>query len=155
ANESVLNVTAVFLNSPAIKAEAHSSHVFLHQGGTGIGGVALVAARSQTRTVHDSVAILARRFEPEAFDKSAHPQSSVIGLIIDEKFAVVRHSRVDVSNDQQLLQPVYPHLFPDIEQPIKAPFMILSLIDGAYGSRNVQVVGIFLKKPSYAVGINR
>jgi len=254
---SVLDVTAVFRDSPATNATAHYAHVILNQGGTGVGS-ALARARSgvepyfefqvekpavqvpgtgsplypdalrsasvegdvqaqfvvnedgnievstfkilkatndlfagavraalpsmrfrpaEARGKHvrqlvqqafqfkldgprppsgttgrlaDSVAAMARRFEPAAFDKRATPGSSVIGLLIDRNGAVIHHARILVPDNPKNLRVLMPRLFTDMEQADKAPLQVMSVADGTLAGRSVQVVAVFLKKPDYA-----
>jgi TonB family protein len=103
---------------------------------------------SETRNrVADSVAAMARRFEPIAFDRSATPGSSVIGLLIDDKGAVIHHARISVPDNPGNLRVLMPRLFSDMAQTDKAPYQMMSLLDGTFEGRSVQVVAVFLKKP--------
>jgi hypothetical protein len=94
-----------------------------------------------------SAFVQARKLDPSAFDKTATPTSSVIGLLFDKDGRVIHHSRISISDTTEMLRPLMPRLFPDAKQADDAPYQIMALVDGTYGSRKVEMVAIYLVDP--------
>lgn len=117
----------------------------------GAGGGSGVGAGQDLPRVSDTLARLARQFEPAAFDSRLMPGSSVIGLIIDSGGKVVHHRRISVPDTLVGLLPLYPRLFPDTSVARNAPFGVMMVAQqGPRIDRKVQIVGVFLKRPDYA-----
>lgn len=108
------------------------------------------APSGASNLVADSVAAMAKRFEPTVFDKKATPGSSVIGLLIDENGSVIHHARISVPDNPTNLRVLMPRLFPNMQQANKAPYSVMSLVEGTFAGRSVQVIAVFLRKPGYA-----
>lgn len=89
----------------------------------------------------------ARRLEPGAFDRARTPGSSVIGLLFDSSGSVVHHSRISVPDNNMMLGQFISRLFPDAAQADNAPYRIMARLEGIQGSRHVDLVAVFLKKP--------
>jgi TonB family protein len=101
------------------------------------------------RSVSDSIEVLARKLEPEAFNPGS-TQSWVIALEFDENGALIRHTRLAVPDEQGNLRVLYPKLFSRPAEANDAPYQVMSLIDGVRGGRSVQVVAVFKGVPPYA-----
>ncbi len=88
----------------------------------------------------------ARRFYPAAFDPTRSPGSSVIGLLYDESGKVVHHSRLAIPDDNEILSPYLPALFPDGSHDV-APYRMILRADGSAGARHIDVVAVWQHMP--------
>lgn len=120
--------------------------------GTGAGVGNGIGAQQDVPRVSDTLARLAQRFEPAAFDSRVTPGSSVIGLIIDSNGRVVHHRSISVPDSQVGLLELYPRLFPDTSVARNAPYgVMMDAQRGPRVGRQVRIVGVFLKRPDYTI----
>jgi TonB family protein len=120
--------------------------------GTGAGVGSGVGTRQDVPRVSDTLARLARKFEPATFDSRVTPGSSVIGLIIGSSGKVVHHRSISVPDTQFGLLPLYPRLFPDTAVALNAPYGVMMVAQrGPRVGRKVSIVGVFLKQPDYTL----
>jgi hypothetical protein len=147
-----VDVAVEFINSPAKHATGQSSRVTIERGGIGVSTRLTseeMAFQVEQKAAADSVNALARRVEPDVFDRIRNPGSSVVGLVIDGNNRVVEHSSISVPNSTTGLAELVPRLFPTMKDPDNVPYRIMSVAEGKAGGRRVQVVALFLTNPKY------
>lgn len=103
--------------------------------------------QQSTRSIRDSAAILARKLEPLAFDRSANPGSLIVGLLFDASGRVVSHSSVRVPDELDDWRAYYPRLFPDAEQARNAPYRMMTELEKGPGTRSVGLIAAYLADP--------
>jgi hypothetical protein len=147
-----VTVIVNFSNSPAKRASAQWSRVTIMRGGVGVSSKSTPeeqAFQVEMKIVADSVNALARRAQPDVFDRLKNPGSSVIGLVVDANNRVVQHSSISVPDTTEGLAALKPRLFPDLKDRDGFPYGFMSVADGTVGARSVQVVALFLANPKY------
>ena len=90
---------------------------------------------------------IARKVQPIAFDSTLNSRSSLIGVLFDRRGVLIHNSAVIVANDNELMLPFIPQLFPNWEAVENPPFQLFARLQGGAGARHVDVIAVFLRDP--------